>query len=300
MAKRQTTDGKPSRPRRSGKFTNRARGSRREDVVEPEDIEMVAEDDLESEDSDFDVEEDIEIEDDEDDTRRGDARVRAKFDKAQAKFDQMNKLFGEDGPFGRAGPFGSDGPFGPQGFFGPGGVFGGNATRRGGGRRNGPARFTDRPQKRKRMFGSGELRLVLLAMLAEEARHGYELIKALEEMTDGAYSPSPGIVYPTLQMLNDEGVIAVQDSDDARKLYQATQAGIAELEDRADEVAELWERLGRRAERARPQDSPDLFRALGNLASVLTKKASKGSMNKINQEQIVDLIDELARKIERL
>ena len=95
-------------------------------------------------------------------------------------------------------------------------------------------------------------------------------------------------------------MIAVEESDDARKLYKATDAGIAELEDRADEVALLWERLGRRAQRAKPKASADLFRSLGNLATVLTNKASKGGLKEIDQDQIIDLIDALARKIERM
>ena len=64
-----------------------------------------------------------------------------------------------------------------------------------------------RTKRRGRMFGTGELRLALLALINEEPRHGYELIKAIEEMTGGAYAPSPGAVYPTLQMLEEEGQI---------------------------------------------------------------------------------------------
>ena len=148
------------------------------------------------------------------------------------------------------------------------------------------------------------MRLVLLAMLAEEPRHGYELIKALEEMTDGAYSPSPGTIYPTLQLLADEGVIAAQDSEDARKLYQATDSGLVELEERKDELEDLWHRLGRRFERRaqgeRPTGSPDLLRSLGNLASVVANKASNSGFNGMDKDEVIDLIDDLARRIERL
>ena len=70
--------------------------------------------------------------------------------------------------------------------------------------------WQDGPKRRKRrgrMFGSGELRLALLALINEEPRHGYELIRAIEDMTGGGYAPSPGAVYPTLQMLEEEGQI---------------------------------------------------------------------------------------------
>ena len=67
---------------------------------------------------------------------------------------------------------------------------------------------------RGRMFGSGELRLVLLKLIADEPRHGYDLIRAIEEMTHGDYAPSPGVVYPTLTMLQDMGLIEEQAAED--------------------------------------------------------------------------------------
>ena len=63
------------------------------------------------------------------------------------------------------------------------------------------------------MFESGELRLVLLKLIADEPRHGYQLIKAIEELTEGDYAPSPGVVYPTLTMLDDIGLIAEKQVD---------------------------------------------------------------------------------------
>jgi len=300
MARKADDSAKKRKTRTAGtkrKATTRRRTTKaKEEVIEPEDIETVEDDDTIDHDND-DANEDIEIEVEfGDGSRRRRRRYRREFD--GEKLFGEDGVFGPDGPFGASGPFGAGGPFGAQVLFGPGGLFGkaGKRHTRRGGRRmhGGPSR------RRERMFRPGELRLVLLAMLAEQPRHGYELIKAFEEMTDGVYSPSPGIIYPTLQMLNDEGMIAVQESEDARKLYQATDAGLAELEDRADELEELWERLGRKAKRARPTGSAELFRSLGNLASVLTNKASKGDLSDMTKDQVIDLIDELARKIERL
>ena len=257
---------------------------------------------------DFDV--DVNIEIDRDDTADS-SRRRHRSARAEDIFGP-DGVFGADGPFGPNGPFGAQGPFGPQGLFSPGGIFG-NGAKRGRRGRTGPTRRAERahrdamelhglrPQgRRKRMFGPGELRLVMLAMFAEEPRHGYEFIKAMEEMTDGAYSPSPGIVYPTIQMLSDEGMIEAEDSDDSRKLYRASDAGLAELDDRADELEELFMRLGRKAEKARSHGgSPEILRALGNLAAVVTNKAKSGGFGSMDADRIVDLIDELARKIER-
>ena len=165
-------------------------------------------------------------------------------------------------------------------------------------------------KRRGRMFGSGELRLALLALINEEPRHGYELIRAVEDMTGGAYAPSPGAVYPTLQMLEEEGLIKqtkpkTEDEDgetSGKKPFKATKAGKAELKDREDEVEALMGRLGEHGERAEKvkQKSPDLFRAMGNLASVLKNRANAGKLDKATIDEIVDIIDEVAKRIERL
>lgn len=185
--------------------------------------------------------------------------------------------------FGPGGPFGPDGPFGPKGPFGPNGPFG-----PGGGKRRG------------RMFGQGELRLVLLHLVSEQPRHGYELIKALGEMTLGAYEPSPGTVYPTLALLEDEGMIEHVPGADSRKPYQVTEDGRRELAEKSGELEALLGRLDDRAGERKPFASPDLFRAAGNLAAVLKNKVREGRFDETTREQVVDMIDELARRIEKL
>jgi DNA-binding PadR family transcriptional regulator len=158
-----------------------------------------------------------------------------------------------------------------------------------------------RRRRRGRMFGPGELRLVLLKLVADEPRHGYELIKAIEDMTDGAYSPSPGTIYPTLSLLQDEGAIAETAGNESRKAYEATDAGREELEDRSDEVAALIERLTAYGRRPGDEGTPhELFRAAGNLAAVLKHKFKAGELDEKARRDIVDMIDEVARKIERL
>lgn len=190
-------------------------------------------------------------------------------------------VFGPDGPFGPQGPFGPGGPFGPSGPFGPGGAGG--------------------PGRRGRMFGQGELRLALLKLIADEPRHGYELIKAIEELTGGHYAPSPGAVYPTLQLLADEGAIDEKTDDtSARKPFAATDQGREELADKAEEVASLFARLTEHGEKQQSQRSPHLFRAMGNLAQVLKNKARHGGLDEDAMNEIVDMIDAMAKRIERL
>ena len=169
-----------------------------------------------------------------------------------------------------------------------------------------------RNKRRGRMFGTGELRLALLALINEEPRHGYELIKAIEEMTGGAYSPSPGAVYPTLQMLEEEGQIKqskpkkkgkpADEETSGKKPFEVTTSGAAELEDRADEVEELMGRINEHGDRAEKvkEKSPDLFRAMGIFASVLKNRTRAGKLDKDTVDQIVDIIDEVAKRIERM
>lgn len=162
------------------------------------------------------------------------------------------------------------------------------------------ARGPGRRHRRGRMFAQGELRLALLALIAENPSHGYELIKGIEEMTGGGYAPSPGAVYPTLQLLEDEGAIAEADAEGSKKPYAVTPQGEAELEERKTEVAELMERLGRHGERTTTVRSHDVFRAMGNLGSVLKNRAKAGKLDEATINQIVDMIDEMAKRIERL
>lgn len=150
------------------------------------------------------------------------------------------------------------------------------------------------------MFDGSELRLVLLKLIADQPRHGYDLIRQIEELTGGAYAPSPGVVYPTITLLDDMGLIEEQKADGAKKLFAVTEAGTAHLADRAEEVAALFARLTELgAERARP-DSASVRRAMGNLRSVLLHRFSRGEIDTDTLHRIVALIDETAQKIERM
>jgi len=162
-----------------------------------------------------------------------------------------------------------------------------------------------RRRGRGRMFAGGELRLVLLRLIADEPRHGYELIKAIEELTGGAYSPSPGTIYPTLSLLADEGAIAEcidAGGDASRKAFAATEQGKTELEDKAEEVEALIARLSDIGEQRQRESSPHLHihRAMENLRNAVRIHRAKGDLEGETLEEIVDAIDEAAKKIERL
>ncbi len=95
-----------------------------------------------------------------------------------------------------------------------------------------------------RMFDQGDLKLVILRLLDEKPRHGYEIIKELEERSGGRYTPSAGAVYPTLTMLEDLGYAVATPEDGGKKVYTITDAGRAHLAENRPMVDELFERVG--------------------------------------------------------
>jgi DNA-binding PadR family transcriptional regulator len=150
------------------------------------------------------------------------------------------------------------------------------------------------------MFDRGELRLVLLKLIADQPRHGYDLIKAIEELTGGEYAPSPGVIYPSLQMMVDEGVISELPDETARKVFEATAAGREELAREEETVSELIERLSSLGEQRRSSPNRQIHRAMENLRNSLRFQRHTGDLVDETVERIVDIIDEAARKIERL
>lgn len=192
--------------------------------------------------------------------------------------------------FGRGGGrgWGGDWDIGNWSFDG-----GGRGGRGGGGGRGG--------RGRRRMFDSGELRLVLLALIETESRHGYDLIKAIEDMTGGDYAPSPGVVYPTLSLLEDTGLIASVETDGARKAFRITDAGVAELTGKREETDALLARLSEAGEeREQRAGGPQIGRAVGNLMAAMAHRLASGETDAEFKHKVAEILDEAAQKIERL
>jgi len=169
-----------------------------------------------------------------------------------------------------------------------------------------------------RMLGDGDLRLIALALLAEAPRHGYDIIKALEERSSGIYSPSPGVVYPTLTFLEEAGY-ATSAPEGNKKVFSITEEGRAHLaENRAivDHVLDQIERFGRKMARAREwfdwkdggegadpreSDMPEGLRRLRHvrrrlraaLAEALDAKAER-------REEAIDILEQAADALEAL
>ncbi len=179
---------------------------------------------------------------------------------------------------------------------GIGGGFGGRGFEGGWGEgRGGPG-----GGRARRMFDGGELKLVLLKLIADEPRHGYDLIRQVEELTGGAYAPSPGVVYPTLTLLDDMGLIEAGKSEGAKRLFTVTEAGTANLAENAELVEALFARLVEVGKHSARSDGGPVRRAVGNLRAALQNRVMQDDTDPETLHQIAALLDEVTQKIERL
>ena len=157
-----------------------------------------------------------------------------------------------------------------------------------------------RPARRRRMFEGGELRLVLLKLIADEPRHGYDLIRAIEELTGGEYAPSPGVVYPTLTLLQDMGLIEEAEGEGPRKPFQAPT--------RAARISRRMRTRSRRcssgssdlAPRERSAAGPAIGRAVKNLMTALSHRVGRDGLDEDLLHEIAAILDEAAQRIERV
>ncbi|MFZ5668349.1 MAG: PadR family transcriptional regulator [Pseudomonadota bacterium] len=149
-----------------------------------------------------------------------------------------------------------------------------------------------------RFFDHGDLKLVILRLIADKPRHGYELIKEVEEQAGGAYSPSPGVVYPTLTWLEEMGFVTAADAAGGRKLYTVTAEGEAHLRANEPQTAGIFQRMAEAAA-ASAAFSPQILRARENLRTALKLKTTAGSLSREQIEAICDALDAAAAAVER-
>lgn len=160
---------------------------------------------------------------------------------------------------------------------------------------HGPHRGHHRRGRRGgRPFDYGEIRLLLLAMIAEEPCHGYELIKAIEDRFGGRYSPSPGVIYPTLAWLDDMGYAAIEAEEGGRKRYRITEEGEAFLLANRKAADDLLARAGAAGE---PTPAP-VVRAMENLKLALRLRLERGPIEQTTTETIAAALDAAAHAVE--
>ena len=148
-----------------------------------------------------------------------------------------------------------------------------------------------------RMFDQGDLRLILLKLISEKPSHGYELIKAIEDSLGGAYSPSPGVIYPTLTFLEEAGFATVSPEAGGKKLYAITPEGEAELEANKAAVDQLFARIGELGSRS-SRASPQIGRAMENLFTALRYRMS-GELTEADVREIAAALDAAALAVEK-
>ncbi len=155
-----------------------------------------------------------------------------------------------------------------------------------------------RGRRRAQMFEAGELRLVILRLLKEQPRHGYDVIKALEERMAGCYTPSAGTVYPTLQLLEDQGLVRSTETD-GKKIYHITAEGEALLEERRGELDDIIDRVKETVRDFAGGSMGDLNRAFGQLASRTFKEAFRRRPGDPAVQRVAEILRRAAEEIEQ-
>ena len=151
---------------------------------------------------------------------------------------------------------------------------------------------------RERLFDNGHLRLVILQLIAEKPSYGYELIKAIEERLSGGYAPSPGVVYPTLTLLEEEGFATVTATDGSKKLYAATDQGRELLKTNQGVLKAIFGRMEQAGKAFGRGRSPQIKRAIMNLKFALKMRVERGELTADQISKIAEAIDAAARAID--
>jgi len=159
--------------------------------------------------------------------------------------------------------------------------------------------FGPRASRRGQWFESGDMKYVILKLLAERSMHGYEVMKALEEQTRGCYKPSPGTVYPTLQWLEDEGLVKAETVD-GKKVYAITDAGRAFLETHKSTVEDIFDRVTSTIEQLVSEPMPEVNRAIGKLVGQVYRTIWRLGKDDEKKRRIAEILDRTMKEIEAI
>lgn len=154
-----------------------------------------------------------------------------------------------------------------------------------------------RGDKMHRLFGHGELRIVLLALVAKKPSHGYELIKAIEEASSGLYVPSPGVIYPTLTLLEEQDFVTPVATGNGRKSYQITEAGKIELQQNQEMVDVIFSRLAQVNRRPEGNLAEGISDAMHRLRHILRSNMLRSD---VTPEQVVRINAALLTAVEAI
>ena len=152
------------------------------------------------------------------------------------------------------------------------------------------------PRRRRRQwFGSGDMKYVILKLLREKPRHGYEVMKELGEQMHGCYSPSPGTVYPTLQWLEDEGLVRSQEVN-GKKVYEITDAGRAFLDQHKDVVEDIFDRVAETVEETLGGSMAEINQGVARLMKQVYRRGWRGG--DAARKRIAEILARAAKEIE--
>jgi len=154
-------------------------------------------------------------------------------------------------------------------------------------------------RRRRRPLDHGDLRLLILSLIAEQPRHGYDLITEIEHLTGGTYKPSPGVVYPALSAIQDLG-LAKPKKEDGKRVFYITPEGEAELEENADILAKIEQRLEALAEAQDETDPADVRSASRNLRFSVFKLVANDWPDTSKHEEIVAILNQAQADIAKL
>src|ERR1044071_943971 len=155
-----------------------------------------------------------------------------------------------------------------------------------------------RHRRSGRWFESGEMRLVILRLIREKPRNGYEIIKALEERMGGHYTPSAGTVYPTLQLLEDQGYVRAVETE-GRKVYHITAEGERFLDENRDVIDDIIDRVRDTLRDVAGGHMGELNAAFARLAAVTYKRAWRRGPDHPSLQRVVDILRRAIDDIER-
>jgi DNA-binding PadR family transcriptional regulator len=185
------------------------------------------------------------------------------------------------------GPGSGSDDFGGRGFGGP-GFDGPRFGRRGFGRGT-----------RERLFDAGDIKLVILRLLSEEPSYGYQLMKTMEQRLEGGYTPSAGVIYPTLTMLEEEGLIT-SSSEGNKKVYSVTPQGLEFLEANKQRIGELFMRLEEAGEEFKRGRSPEMMKAFMNLRGAIWARLARGNATPEQIQKLSEIVHRAAKEIDEL
>ncbi|WP_419859710.1 PadR family transcriptional regulator [Candidatus Palauibacter sp.] len=149
----------------------------------------------------------------------------------------------------------------------------------------------------RRVVRKGELKFVLLRLLSDEPMHGYELMRRLEEESGGLYTPSPGSVYPTLQLLEDQGYVS-STQEDGKRVYRLTAAGRDFLQEHRSRTRDIFGRFVNMGERFTGSAMREVTRSFIHLAQVSFERATGGQGDPETLARVKSILDQAAREIE--